>query len=230
MTEQRNDMRPTPSRVETQANDATIKEPAMPDFNQLTERQREIYDFIKEKIESRGYGPTVRDIGEAFKISSPNGVMCHLNALVKKGLITREGGKARAIQLVDYQRPGSASVPMFGNVAAGIPIEAVPQSERLEFKDLFCRPDHFALQVHGQSMIEDHIQDGDFVIIRKQQTAENGERVVAMINDEVTLKRFYKRKDHVVLEPANATMQPIIVEPAEDPKVLGVLVGVVRRC
>src|SRR5262249_7092483 len=105
----------------------------MPDFSQLTARQREIYEFIREKIESRGYGPTVREIGEAFGIASPNGVMCHLNALVKKGLITRVEGKARAIQLVDYQRPGSASVPMYGLVAAGVPTEAVPQSDRLEF-------------------------------------------------------------------------------------------------
>ena len=202
----------------------------MSNIDRLTERQRDIYDFIKEKIESRGYGPTVREIGDAFGISSPNGVMCHLNALVSKGLITRVGGKARAIQLVDYQRPGSASVPMLGNVAAGPLTEAVPQMERLEFKDLFCRPDHFALQVHGQSMIEDHIEDGDYVIIRKQSTAENGERVVAMVDDEVTLKRFYRRKDHIVLQPANESMEPIIVDATEDTKVLGVLVGVVRHC
>ncbi len=202
----------------------------MPDFSHLTSRQREIYEFIREKIESRGYGPTVREIGEAFEIASPNGVMCHLNALVKKGLITRVEGKARAIQLVDYERPGTASIPMLGQVAAGPLTEAEPQSEKLEIGGMFKGPNHYALQVRGQSMIDDHIQDGDFVIIRKQETAENGERVVAMVNNEVTLKRFYRKKDHFVLQPANEAMAPIVINPGEDVKIVGVLIGVVRRC
>src|SRR3974377_2129290 len=100
----------------------------MPDFSQLTERQREIYDFIRQKIEGRGYGPTVREIGLAFGIKSPNGVMCHLKALEKKGLIKREGFSARAIMLVDHRRP-SVGLPLLGNVAAGSPIEAIDQSE-----------------------------------------------------------------------------------------------------
>src|SRR5215813_9259683 len=108
----------------------------MPDFSQLTDRQREIYDFIKNKIESRGYGPTVREIGVAFDIRSPNGVMCHLKALEKKGLIKREGFSARAIQLLDRQ-PHSMGLPMLGLVAAGSPTQAVAQDERLEFADLF---------------------------------------------------------------------------------------------
>src|SRR6266852_1128574 len=129
----------------------------MIDFSQLTERQKEIYEFIQEKIESRGYGPTVREIGEAFGIKSPNGVMCHLKALEKKGLIKRETFSARAIQLIDH-RPPSVSVPMLGLVAAGSPTAAVEQQdERLEFGDLFGGPDHYALKVRGQSMIEDHI-------------------------------------------------------------------------
>lgn len=202
----------------------------MPDFSQLTDRQRNIYDFIREKIESRGYGPTVREIGEAFEIASPNGVMCHLHALVKKGLITRDPRHARAIQLVDHRPPSGASVPMLGNVAAGSPTEAIAQDDRLEFGHMFGGPNHFALKVKGLSMIDDHIQDGDFVIIRHQNTAENGERVVAMIDNEVTLKRFFRKKDHVVLEPANEKMEPIVVDPAEDAKILGVLIGVVRKC
>src|SRR5262249_8492264 len=104
----------------------------MPDFSQLTERQREIYDFIKEKIESRGYGPTVREIGDSFEIRSPNGVMCHLKALEKKGLIKRESFSARAIQLVDHRRP-SVTLPLLGKVAAGSPTEAVADEERLDF-------------------------------------------------------------------------------------------------
>lgn len=202
----------------------------MPDFSQLTERQREIYEFIREKIENRGYGPTVREIGLGFEIRSPNGVMCHLKALEKKGLITREGFSARAIQLVGHRHPGSG-VPMLGLVAAGAPTEAVAQSdERLEFGDLFGDPNHFALKVRGRSMIDDNIQDGDFVIIKKQETAENGDRVVAMINSEVTLKKLVKKKDQVVLQPMNDSMEPIVVDPSDGVRILGVLAGVVRKC
>jgi repressor LexA len=201
----------------------------MPDFSQLTPRQREIYEFIRSKIESRGYGPTVREIGLGFDIKSPNGVMCHLKALEKKGLIKREVFSARAIQLVGH-RPASAGLPMFGVVAAGAPTAAVAQDERLDFGDLFCGPEHYALRVCGQSMIEDHIEDGDYVVIRKQETADNGQRVVAMVDNEVTLKRFYRDKNHIRLEPSNSKMQPIIVEPDSDTQILGVLVGVLRKC
>jgi repressor LexA len=203
----------------------------MPDFSQLTDRQREIYDFIKNKIESRGYGPTVREIGDAFGIRSPNGVMCHLKALEKKGLILREGFSARAIQLVGH-RPPSAGLPLLGAVAAGAPVEAVATDERLDFDELFVGPDHFALKVRGQSMIEDHIDDGDYVVIRKQETARDGERVVARIDNEVTLKRYFREKGHVRLEPANSTMKPIVLDEGRSPnaEILGVLVGVLRKC
>ena len=203
----------------------------MPDFSQLTERQREIYDFIRGKIESRGYGPTVRDIGDAFGIKSPNGVMCHLKALEKKGLILREEGKARAIQLADYRGP-QHGLPLLGRVAAGVPTLAVEQEDRLELDDLFGGPDHYALQVRGNSMVEDHIDDGDFVVIRKQETAENGERVVARIGNDVTLKRYYRDEGQVRLEPANNSMKPIILKENEagDAEIIGVLVGVLRKC
>jgi repressor LexA len=203
----------------------------MPDFSQLTERQREIYDFIKSKIDARGYGPTVREIGLAFEIRSPNGVMCHLKALEKKGLILREGFSARAIQLVGH-RPPSAGLPLYGAVAAGSPVEEVANEEHLDFDELFAGPDHFALKVRGQSMIEDHIDDGDFVVIRKQETARDGERVVARIDNEVTLKRYFREKGQVRLEPANSTMQPIVLDESRAPnaEILGVLVGVLRKC
>src|SRR5256886_16126974 len=108
----------------------------MPDFSQLTERQREIYDFIRERIEGRGFGPTVREIGDGFEIKSPNGVMCHLKALEKKGLIKRTGFRARAIQLIDHH-PFAASIALLGQVAAGTPTQAVAQEERLDYNDLF---------------------------------------------------------------------------------------------
>jgi len=201
----------------------------MPDFSQLTERQREIYDFIRDKIEGRGFGPTVREIGEGFEIKSPNGVMCHLKALEKKGLIKRTGFRARAIQLIDH-RLHTVELPLLGKVAAGAPMQATATDDRLDFKDLFGDPNYFALRVQGQSMIENHIDDGDFVVIRKQQTAHNGERVVAMIDDEVTLKRFYREKNRIRLEPANESMAPIYVDEDDDIHILGVLVGVVRKC
>jgi repressor LexA len=201
----------------------------MPDFSNLTERQREIYDFIRQKIESRGYGPTVREIGQGFRIKSPNGVMCHLKALEKKGLIIREGFSARAIQLVDY-KPHSASLPFLGLVAAGSPTQAVAQDDQLELDQMFGGADHYVLRVRGQSMIEDHIEDGDYVVIKKKSTAENGERVVAMVNDEVTLKRYYREKNHIRLEPANKNMAPIHVNSTQDARILGALVGVIRKC
>ena len=201
----------------------------MADLSKLTQRQTKIYEFIKDKIESRGYGPTVREIGDAFRIKSPNGVMCHLNALVTKGLILRQKQAARAIQLVDH-RPPAAELPLVGSVAAGPPIEAVAQDDHLNFSALFCGRDHYALRVRGQSMIDDHIDDGDYVVIRKQATAENGTRVVAMIDNEVTLKRYYREKGQVRLEPANGKMQPIHVDPRSQSCILGVLVGVLRKC
>ncbi len=201
----------------------------MADFSQLTDRQKDIYEFIREKIEARGYGPTVREIGLAFKIKSPNGVMCHLKALEKKGLINRDPRHARAIQLADHRPPGRA-LRLLGNVAAGAPILATEQHDQLDPSELFANSENIALQVHGTSMIEDHIVDGDYVIIRQQDTAENGQRVVAMINGEATLKKFFKKKDQIRLEPANETMEPIVVNPEDDIKILGVLVGVMRRC
>ncbi len=201
----------------------------MADLTKLTSKQLKIYKFIKHKIESRGYGPTVREIGEAFEIKSPNGVMCHLNALVSKGLILRKGKSARAIQLVDHRPPG-AELPLVGSVAAGTPTEAIVEEDYLDFSNLFCGPDNYALRVRGESMFEDHIDDGDFVVIHKQSTAENGARVVAMIDNEVTLKRFYRDKGQVRLEPANGKMQPIYVDPRSQSCILGVLVGVLRKC
>jgi repressor LexA len=200
----------------------------MGDVKTLTERQRHIYEFICEKIERHGYPPSIREIGDAFRIKSPNGVMCHLKALEKKGLIKRDVKHARAIQ-IDGVHTGGATLPMLGLVAAGPAMEAVEQQERLDLSEMFTGRDHYALRVRGKSMIDDHIEDGDVVIIRRQDNAENGERVVAMIDKDVTLKRYYKRRDNVVLEPSNSGMAPIVVEPGSDIKIVGVLVGVLRK-
>ncbi len=192
----------------------------------LTARQREIYDFLKDKIVNRGYGPTVREIGAKFGIRSPNGVMCHLKALERKGLITREPHMSRAIQLSEFPR-GRTSLPLAGQIAAGRPVLAVQQDERVDFANLFEAEDHFCLKVKGESMIDDQIADGDFVVVRKQETCRNGEIVVALVDgQEATLKKFYRERDRIRLEPANSTMKPIF---SDNVQVMGVVVGVVRR-
>lgn len=205
------------------------REATMPEMTSLTRRQREILDFINRKIESRGFPPTIRDIGTAFEIRSPNGVMCHLKALEKKGFISRQGKSARAIQLNHRPTPVN-SIPFKGLVAAGAPLAAEEQEERLEFSELFPSSDVFALRVQGTSMIDEHIQDGDIVIIRNQESVQNGDRVVAQVDGEVTLKVFQRMKDQIKLVPANDSMEPIVVTPDRDIRILGVLTGVIRRC
>ena len=195
----------------------------------LTSKQQQIYDFICRRIDERGYPPTIRDIGTAFDIKSPNGVMCHLKALEKKGFIVRDGKAARAIRPA-HRAVAKIGLPFKGLVAAGAPIAAEAQEERLDLHSLFPAPDTFVLQVQGQSMIDNHIDDGDYVVIRRQETAENGERVVAMIDNEVTLKRYHRDRGQVRLEPANSKMEPIIVDPSSVSRILGVLVGVLRKC
>jgi repressor LexA len=200
----------------------------MADLDALTPRQREIYNFIRSKIQGRGYGPTVREIGLNFEIKSPNGVMCHLKALQKKGLIHREPNMSRAIQLLED--PVSAhhmGLKLVGRIAAGQPLEAVEQHEELTFSDWTEPGDKFALKVTGDSMIEEHIADGDFVILRRQEQARDGQIVAVRDEDgEATLKKFYRDKNRIRLEPANKTMKPIFRDRVN---VLGVLVGVVRK-
>ena len=191
-----------------------------------TSRQLEIYGFIRDKIHSRGYGPTVREIGLAFKIRSPNGVVCHLKALERKGLITRGKNMSRAIELVT-EPAHLRGLPMAGWVAAGTLRVAEEQNERIDFEELFTRDDHFVLKVMGDSMVEAQIADGDWVVIKKKQTAHSGDIVVAQTEDgEATLKYWFPERDRIRLQPANAAMKPIYVKNA---RVLGVLVGVVRK-
>lgn len=197
-----------------------------PELDQLTQRQREVYEFIREKIRQRGYGPTVREIGTRFKISSPNGVMCHLKALEKKGVISRERYMSRAIMLPDEAR-STTSLPLRGRIAAGMLHEAVEHTERVDLAELFPSDDMFLLEVEGESMIDDHIMDGDYVVVRRQNTAHRGDIVVALTDEnEATLKRWYPEGKRIRLEPANKNMAPIYVTNA---KVLGVVAGIVRK-
>lgn len=196
-------------------------------LDQMTQRQRAVYDFIRDKITNRGYGPTVREIGEHFQISSPNGVMCHLKALEKKGLIRRSPNKSRAIELTREAVREQRGLPLAGVVAAGMTNLAFEQNERVDFGELFAKEGLFALRVSGDSMIDAHIADGDYVVVKKQRTASRGQMVVAQTGDgEATLKYWYPEVGRVRLQPANAALKPIYLT---DVSVLGVVVGVVRR-
>jgi repressor LexA len=194
----------------------------------LTKRQRRVYEFIRDKIRNRGYGPTVREIGEHFGIASPNGVMCHLRALEKKGLITREANMSRAIQLA-AEPVQERGLPMAGRVAAGVLHEAIEQNERVDFASMLdgSKRSLFVLEVNGDSMVDAHISDGDYVVVKRQRTAQAGQMVVAQTEDgEATLKYWYPEKNRIRLQPANTEMKPIYVREA---RVMGVVAYVVRK-
>ncbi len=196
-------------------------------LDSLTTRQREVFELIRDKITNRGYGPTVREIGQHFSINSPNGVMCHLKALEKKGLITREPNMSRAIQLTT-EAEEEKGMPLVGLIAAGNLSEAIQQSERFDFEEWFpAKRNNFALRVKGDSMIEAAIADGDVVICRRTKTAHKGDIVVALTDEgEATLKYWFPEARRIRLQPANSTMEPIY---CRDVQVLGVVTGVVRR-
>jgi repressor LexA len=193
----------------------------------LTARQREVFEFIKDKIIGRGYGPTVREIGDQFRISSPNGVMCHLKALEKKGMITREPNMSRAIELTDAYKE-ELGMPLVGQIAAGNLTEAIEQADRFNFEDWFPqRKNQFALRVKGDSMIDAQIADGDLVICKRARTAHKGDIVVAITDDgDAKLKYWYPEANRVRLQPANSSMKPIYSRNAQ---ALGIVVGVIRK-
>lgn len=204
----------------------------MASISGVTERQQKVFEFIRDKIKERGYGPTVREIGEHFKISSPNGVMCHLRALEKKGLLTRvrkdDRAMARAIELTQEVMEEETGLPLVGVVAAGPTTLAFEQAERIDLGGLFAKKKNlFVVKVRGESMIDAQIADGDYVVVRKQKTARSGEMVVAQTDEgEATLKFWFPEANRIRLQPANSTMQPIYLKEAS---VLGVVVGVVRN-
>jgi len=196
----------------------------------LTDRQQSVYDFIRDKIVNRGYGPTVREIGEKMDISSPNGVMCHLKALEKKGMIRRDANKSRAIELTESPAARAKSIavlPLAGRVAAGACALAEEQTETIDLAEMLCRDDRFALEVTGDSMIDAHIADGDYVVIQNQSYAYPGQIVVAQTDEnEATLKYWFPENGRIRLQPANRNMKPIYVDNAE---IKGIVIGVVRR-
>ncbi|WML52171.1 transcriptional repressor LexA [Neobacillus sp. PS3-12] len=205
-------------------------------MTKLSKRQQDILDFIKSEVKKKGYPPSVREIGEAVGLASSSTVHGHLSRLESKGLIRRDPTKPRAIEILEVDenaqipRNNVINVPVVGKVTAGLPITAIenieeyfPLPERLAPADEHV----FMLEIMGESMIEAGILDGDYVIVKQQATANNGDIVVAMTEeDEATCKRFFKEKDYFRLQPENSTMDPIILR---NVSILGKVIGVYRH-
>src|SRR5215212_11579445 len=197
----------------------------------LTKRQREILDFLNEFIQQHGYAPSLEEIGRRFGLSSLATVHKHLTNLQEKGFIKRAWNRSRSVEMVPTRVGGRAmELPLLGFVAAGAPIEAVASNETISVPEaLVGKRDSYVLRVKGDSMIDEQIRDGDWVVVEDRKTAENGEMVIALIaGADVTLKKFYRENGRVRLQPANPSMQPIMVDP-DQVQVQGVVVGVMRK-
>jgi repressor LexA len=197
----------------------------------LTKRQREILDFLNEFIQDNGYAPSLEEIGRRFGLSSLATVHKHLTNLQDKGFIKRSWNRSRSVELVPTRAGGRAlELPLLGYVAAGAPIEAVAGSETIAVpEDLAGKRDMYVLRVKGDSMIDEQIRDGDFVIVEDRKTAENGEMVIALVGgSDVTLKKFYLENGRVRLQPANPAVRPLVYS-SDEVQVQGVVVGVMRK-
>ncbi len=200
----------------------------------LTKRQREVYEFIKQFIEAKGYSPSLEEICSHFGLSSVATVHKHVQHLVEKGLLRKGWNRSRSVEPLPDEPSATASameLPLLGTVAAGALHEAIEQTgESVTVpREMIGRGESYVLQVRGDSMIEDHIQDGDYVVVERREEARNGETVVALVRGaEATLKKFYKRGAKVVLEPANQALRPIEVA-AQDVQVRGVVRGLLRQ-
>jgi repressor LexA len=197
----------------------------------LTKRQREILDYLQEFIQHHGYAPSLEEIGRRFGLSSLATVHKHLTNLEEKGFIRRSWNRSRSVELMSA-RTGQRAIelPLLGYVAAGLPIEAIATNETIAVpEDLTGRRDSYVLRVRGDSMIDEQIRDGDFVIVEDRKTADNGEMVIALVGGtDVTLKTFYREGERVRLQPANPAMQPIVLD-ASHVQIQGVVIGVMRR-
>ena len=192
------------------------------------QNQQRILEFIKKEIEQKGYPPSVREICAGVGLKSTSTVHAHLNHLEQQGLIRRDSTKPRALEVLDGSQGRGRSVPLVGKVTAGLPILAIENIEDYLVlpQDMLGKDDLFCLRVQGESMIEVGILDGDIIVVRQQDTAENGEIVVAMIEDEATVKRIFYEEDHVRLQPENQYMEPIY---ADTVSILGKLVALFRQ-
>jgi repressor LexA len=197
----------------------------------LTKRQREVLDYLTEFIQQHGYAPSLEEIGRKFNLSSLATVHKHLTNLQEKGFIRRAWNRSRSVELVPARMGSRATeLPLLGYVAAGAPIEAVPGNETIAVPDtLTGTRDSYVLRVKGDSMIDEQIRDGDFVIVEDRRTADDGEVVVALLGgQDVTLKKFFRENGRIRLQPANPVMQPMVVS-ADEVQIQGVVVGLMRR-
>jgi len=198
----------------------------------LTKRQKEILDFISDFIDRNGYSPSMEEIAEKFHFASLNAVFKHLQALQRRGHLQRDPNRARSIQLSASRSQGVQRLPLYGYVAAGQPLEAVTAPESLEIPDSFLprrKGSYYVLRVRGESMIEEHIQDGDYIVVEARETANPGEMVIALIdNENATLKKFYPQGAKIKRQPANEALAPMVFE-APRVKIQGVVVGVLRK-
>ncbi len=196
----------------------------------LTPKQKRVLEFIRDYSRARGYAPTQQEIARRFGFRSLGTVQNYLTRLEREGLIRRRWNGKRALQVVDPE-PAGLEVPLLGYVAAGRPIEAVETPDTTEVPSGMLRAgEHFVLRVRGDSMVDEGILDGDYVVVRRQATAGNGEIVVALVDGEATVKRFRRCGDRVELCPANEAMEPIAVGPGQALSIVGRVVGVIRYC
>jgi repressor LexA len=197
----------------------------------LTPKQKEILDFIRSYRQKRGFSPTQREICEEFGYSSFGTLQKHIRLLLEKGVLVRDWNKRRSLVLAEEdKRAGAVEITLAGRIAAGQPIEAEPEGETVAVPEMLTRKgQNYVLRVNGSSMIDDGIQDGDFVVVNRREKASNGEMVAALLNGEATLKRFYREADgRIRLQPANDRMKPIWVSEG-DLKVQGIVVGLMRK-
>ena len=198
----------------------------------LTHRQKEVYAFLKSYVEEQGIAPTYEEIRRHFGFRSYNAVFKHLKQLEARGyLLAGRKNRKQAFRLQDplAASPAAVVIPLLGRVAAGLPIEALEDRDTVEVPESFLGTgEHFALRVRGESMVEDGIHDGDLIIVRQQDRAENGQTVVALVDGEATVKRFYLRGATVELHPANPQMKPLVVD-ARRVMIRGVVVGLIRK-
>jgi repressor LexA len=198
----------------------------------ITTRQRQVYDYLWRYVDANKQAPTIAEIGSHFGLSSPSTVHHILTGLEREGLIRRVPNISRGIELIaDEAHQQDAEIPLLGVVAAGQPIEAILNNETVFVpRDMVGKGRTYALKVRGDSMIGDHICDGDLIIVQSRQVAENGQTVVALIDgSDATVKKFFKGRDHVRLEPANPRYKPIIVKPADRLNIQGIVVGIIRK-
>ncbi|MDP2600268.1 MAG: transcriptional repressor LexA [Deltaproteobacteria bacterium] len=198
----------------------------------LTKRQSQVYDFIVKFTETHDYAPSLEEIAKHFKLSAVSTIHHHVSQLVQKGYLSRRWNANRSLEVVDHESSSlNLVVPLLGVIAAGHPIEAIEQEETIELPpSLVGRKDTYVLRVRGDSMIEEHIRDGDYVVVERRDTADAGETVVALLNgSEATLKKFYReKKGGVRLQPANPTMAPIFCK-EEECQIQGVVIAILRK-